>query len=381
VVSPFGLYYAPDPSSQIACTIGGNVAENSGGVHCLKYGLTVHNVRRVRGVLITGEVVEFGGDALDSAGYDLLALVHGSEGLLAVTTEITVKLTPKPQTAQVALAAFADVGAAGAAVAAVIGAGIVPAGLEMMDRYNFLPMLNNYLFAADAAQANRGISTTPMSLPCEGEGEWYFPDAGLLVHSTSSYFAVSGLAKGGVLKVYDRRTRKLAISDCGYWVSLGGRTASSQGLNRQGSWTVLDGRIEVCAVLVETNQRIMSPWLFVAFRLFSLTLGRLQRIAYWVKNLLVRVLVQRRRTVGMQLIRRIVLERDRVSVVDTLTNPLHLRVEAVFLGQKFSTIHMGSSRYFQLQELDPTPLSSVNGALEALSRGEALQRSQHWSFE
>jgi glycolate oxidase len=103
-------------------------------VHCLKYGLTVHNVRRVRGVLITGEVVEFGGDALDSAGYDLLALVHGSEGLLAVITEITVKLTPKPQTAQVALAAFADVGAAGAAVAAVIGAGIVPAGLEMMDR-------------------------------------------------------------------------------------------------------------------------------------------------------------------------------------------------------------------------------------------------------
>jgi glycolate oxidase len=133
-VAPHGLYYAPDPSSQIACTIGGNVGENAGGVHCLKYGLTVHNVRRVRGVLITGEIVEFGGDALDSAGYDLLALVHGSEGLLAVTTEITVKLTPKPQTAQVALAAFADVGAAGAAVAAVIGAGIVPAGLEMMDR-------------------------------------------------------------------------------------------------------------------------------------------------------------------------------------------------------------------------------------------------------
>jgi glycolate oxidase len=132
--APYGFYYAPDPSSQIACTIGGNVGENAGGVHCLKYGLTVHNVRRVRGVLISGEVVEFGGDALDSAGYDLLALIHGSEGLLAVTTEITVKLTPKPQTAQVALAAFADVGAAGEAVAAVIGAGIVPAGLEMMDR-------------------------------------------------------------------------------------------------------------------------------------------------------------------------------------------------------------------------------------------------------
>jgi len=132
--APHGLYYAPDPSSQIACSIGGNVAENAGGVHCLKYGLTVHNVRRVRGVLITGEVVEFGGDALDSAGYDLLALLNGSEGLLAVTTEITVKLTAKPPKAQVALAAFDDVGAAGAAVAAVIASGIVPAGLEMMDR-------------------------------------------------------------------------------------------------------------------------------------------------------------------------------------------------------------------------------------------------------
>ena len=132
--APYNLYYAPDPSSQIACTIGGNVAENAGGVHCLKYGLTVHNIRRVRGVLIDGEIVEFGGDALDSAGYDLLALVTGSEGLLAVITEITVKLTPKPQLAKVALAAFPSVEDAGAAVGAIIGAGIIPAGLEMMDR-------------------------------------------------------------------------------------------------------------------------------------------------------------------------------------------------------------------------------------------------------
>jgi glycolate oxidase len=132
--APHGLYFAPDPSSQIACTIGGNVAENAGGVHCLKYGLTVHNVRRVRAVTITGEIVEFGGDALDSAGYDLLALIHGSEGLLAVITEVTVKLTPKPLHASVALAAFDDVAKAGAGVGAVIGAGIVPGGLEMMDQ-------------------------------------------------------------------------------------------------------------------------------------------------------------------------------------------------------------------------------------------------------
>jgi len=129
-----GLYYAPDPSSQIACTIGGNVAENSGGVHCLKYGLTVHNVRRVRAVLIDGDVVEFGGEALDAAGYDLLALITGSEGLLAVTTEVTVKLTPMPQQATCVLASFDDLEKAADAVAAIIGAGIVPAGLEMMDR-------------------------------------------------------------------------------------------------------------------------------------------------------------------------------------------------------------------------------------------------------
>jgi glycolate oxidase len=129
-----GLYYAPDPSSQIACTIGGNVAENSGGIHCLKYGLTVHNVRRVRGVLVTGEIVEFGNDALDNAGYDLLALINGSEGLLAVTTEVTVRLTPKPKDAKCILAAFDDLTKAGEAVAGIFAAGIIPAGLEMMDR-------------------------------------------------------------------------------------------------------------------------------------------------------------------------------------------------------------------------------------------------------
>ena len=134
VVAPFGLYYAPDPSSQIACSIGGNVAENSGGVHCLKYGLTVHNVLRVRGFTIEGEPVEFGSEALDAPGYDLLALVIGSEGLLAVTTEVTVKLLPKPEVARVVMASFDDVEKAGNAVAAVIGAGIVPAGLEMMDK-------------------------------------------------------------------------------------------------------------------------------------------------------------------------------------------------------------------------------------------------------
>ncbi|KXB30629.1 glycolate oxidase subunit GlcD [Dechloromonas denitrificans] len=132
--APFGLYYAPDPSSQIACTLGGNVAENSGGVHCLKYGLTVHNVLRIRVVSIEGEVFEIGSEAPDAPGYDLLALLIGSEGMLGVVTEVTVKLVPKPELAQVVMASFDDVARAGDAVADIIAAGIIPAGLEMMDK-------------------------------------------------------------------------------------------------------------------------------------------------------------------------------------------------------------------------------------------------------
>jgi len=131
--APHGLYYAPDPSSQIACSIGGNVAENSGGVHCLKYGLTVHNVLKLKLIGIDGEPFEVGAEALDSPGLDLLALMTGSEGMLAVIVEITVRLLPKAERAQALLAAFDSVEAAGAAVAEIIACGVTPAGLEMMD--------------------------------------------------------------------------------------------------------------------------------------------------------------------------------------------------------------------------------------------------------
>ena len=132
--APFDLYYAPDPSSQIACSIGGNVAENSGGVHCLKYGLTVNNVIKVRAVLMGGDIVEFGTDGLDAPGLDLLGVMIGSEGMLAVVTEVTVRLVPKPPVARVIMASFDDMTKAGNAVADVIAAGLIPAGLEMMDK-------------------------------------------------------------------------------------------------------------------------------------------------------------------------------------------------------------------------------------------------------
>ncbi|MBV5298271.1 MAG: FAD-binding protein [Rhodoferax sp.] len=132
--APLGLYYAPDPSSQIACTIGGNVAENAGGVHCLKYGLTLHNIVKVKGFTMDGEAVTLGSDALDTPGLDLLGVVIGSEGMLLVISEVTVKLIPKPQLARCIMASFDDMRKAGNAVAAVIAAGIIPAGLEMMDK-------------------------------------------------------------------------------------------------------------------------------------------------------------------------------------------------------------------------------------------------------
>ena len=160
--APHGLYYAPDPSSQIACTIGGNVAENSGGVHCLKYGLTLHNVLKVRGFSMEGEPVEFGADALDAPGYDLLSAVVGSEGMLAVITEVTVKLVPKPQLARCIMASFDDIRKAGDAVAGVIAAGIIPAGLEMMDK----PMT---AAVEDYVHAGYDLSAEAILL-CESDG-------------------------------------------------------------------------------------------------------------------------------------------------------------------------------------------------------------------
>ncbi|MDX1634012.1 MAG: FAD-linked oxidase C-terminal domain-containing protein [Marinobacter sp.] len=158
----YGLYYGPDPSSQIACTIGGNVAENSGGVHCLKYGLTVHNILSVEMVTVEGDRVTVGSDGLDSCGMDLLALMTGSEGLLGIITEVQVKLLPKPEKAQVVMAGFDSVQKAGDAVGGIIGHGIIPGGLEMMDGYAITA-------AEDFAQAGYPREAEALLL-CEVDG-------------------------------------------------------------------------------------------------------------------------------------------------------------------------------------------------------------------
>lgn len=164
-VAEHGLYYAPDPSSQIACSIGGNVAENAGGVHCLKYGLTVHNILKLEVVTITGELLTLGSDALDAPGFDLLALFTGSEGMLGIIVEVTVKLLPQPETVQVLLAAFDDVEKAGDAVGRIIGEGVIPAGLEMMD--------NPAIRAAEAFAKAGYPEDAAAILLCELDGTQY----------------------------------------------------------------------------------------------------------------------------------------------------------------------------------------------------------------
>jgi glycolate oxidase len=167
----FGLFYAPDPSSQIACTIGGNVAENAGGVHCLKYGLTVHNIMRLTIVTVEGELMTVGNEGLDSAGPDLMALMIGSEGMLGVVTEVVVKLLPKPSHCQVVLASFDNIEAAGDAVGAVIASGIIPAGFEMMGNYAIK-------VAEDFVQAGYDIDAAALLL-CELDGTAEEVDSGI----------------------------------------------------------------------------------------------------------------------------------------------------------------------------------------------------------
>ncbi len=180
--APYGLYYAPDPSSQIACTIGGNIAENSGGVHCLKYGLTVHNVLQVKLVTIEGELITLGSSGLDSAGYDLLALINGSEGMLGVIVEATVRLLPLPASTRVLLAAFDDVVKAGQAVGDIISAGIIPAGLEMMDKLSIKA-------AEDFVNAGYPLDAEAILL-CELDGGELEVDASM--HSVQQILQQSG---------------------------------------------------------------------------------------------------------------------------------------------------------------------------------------------
>ena len=195
--APHGLFYAPDPSSQIACSIGGNVAENAGGVHCLKYGLTVHNILSVQVVTLDGEVLTLGGPAADAAGLDLMALFTGSEGLLGVVTEVLLRLQPLPETTRLILAAFDDVGRAAEAVAAIMAAGVTPAGLEMMDG----PALRA---AEDFARAGYPKDAAAILL-CEIDGQ--AEDVAEEIERVSALLRASGATEVRIARDEDERRR------------------------------------------------------------------------------------------------------------------------------------------------------------------------------
>jgi glycolate oxidase len=246
-VKSSGLYYAPDPSSQIACSIGGNVAENAGGVHCLKYGLTVHNIKEITVLTISGERLTIGSLAYDDPGYDLLALMTGSEGMLGVIVEIVVKLLPIPAVSRALLASFNSVEAASEAVAAIISEGIIPAGLEMMDKMAIAA-------AEDFVHANYPVDAAAM-LICELDGHQH--DVDDETHRVETILRRAGASQLRVAK--DDQERAL------FWA---GRKAAFPAVGRMSpDYYCMDGTIprkQIGAVLKTINQLSLEYGLRVA---------------------------------------------------------------------------------------------------------------------
>lgn len=256
----------------------------------------------------------------------------------------------------------------------------ISAGVEAMDAYNILPMLNNYLFAAQVLY--KEDAEHPL-LPFQLEGEWEFPDAGLVVASRPRYFAVIGLSKGGVVKLFQRDAggARLLASDCGWWASLANGTyITSQALTRQPVWRREDGTITVEAMFARINQRNMTPWLFVAFRLFCLLFGRWQAVAYRVKGVLVHVLVSRKRKAPVLLTRHIELGEGFLKLSDCLVTEPALAIHAISPSNKFTSVHMGSARYFQRAELGVAAscLSDPRQLAEELRRNGRLLLERSW---
>lgn len=247
-------------------------------------------------------------------------------------------------------------------------------GPATMDSYNLFPVLNNYLFAAEAA----GALPPTAPLPSADRGEWSFSDAGILFKSTDAYYAVMSASKGGVIRVYDRRSGTFSLSDAGYWAETKGSIVSSQSLDRGNRWQRSGHCEEVTASFAAVNQRTLQPMTFIGFRLFTVILGRWQRIAYGVKQLLVRTLVSRRKPYPLTLTRKVVFHDDRISIHDRITPQKGARISSLTATPKFLTIHMGSSRYFQQQELALPAESPLSDAVDRLNGGQTFERTTTW---
>ena len=230
------------------------------------------------------------------------------------------------------------------------------AGLAMMDAYNFCPLLNNYLFAYDAASE---LKTAP--LPFNVPAHHVFPKAGLVVHVTDNYQAIFSPSKGGVLKIYDIKSKRLTFSDCGYWTRINNLVISNQSFSLENPVEYGADGVSVKADFVRMNQKIMSPFLFLGFRGFMITIGRQKNLALFIKNLLVKTLVKKRRTVDIELERKVSFSSSSVTVEDKLSHGNNVKKPVFYLESKFSTIHMGSARYYQPDELEPPPLAYLEG--------------------
>ncbi len=241
-------------------------------------------------------------------------------------------------------------------------------GPAAMDAFNFLPMVNNYLFAADHA-IDIGKVTEPM--PHKKKGWYPFPDAGLYIKATSLYYSILGVSKGGILKVFDQKTGLLLHNDCGYWAKLtNGAVISSQSFKRDRQWNKNEECISVEADFTLVNQGIQTPFLFIGFRLFTLILGRIPIFSQWIKNMIVRVLIQKRKKVPVIMLRRVSFEEERIYIHDQISLKGTCEIQEFRQEAKFSTIHMGSSRYFHKQELDIIMDNGYDWSEELMQKGK-----------
>ena len=259
-------------------------------------------------------------------------------------------------------------------------------GLSAMDTYNFLPMLNNYLAAHEAShlEARRsGVPGERRVLPNEREGTWDFPEAGIHIVGEGPLFLIVGASKGGVVKLFRRGPEgaSLLASDCGWWAHLEKGVASSQPLDRTIALRRTEAGLELETGFARVNQRLMTPWLFGAFRLFCLVFGRSQAVAKRVKAILVHTLVSRKRQVPLRLARRIQLGETELVIEDELRPEGAVTVRELGRGSRFASIHMGSARYFQLSDLDdPAPVVETAPDRTALARGQTARARLVWRF-
>jgi len=233
------------------------------------------------------------------------------------------------------------------------------AGSQCMDPYNMCPMINNYLFAHNSVQIQKEEKIF-INLPFMENGHWDFPKAGLQVHNTKYYQAIFSVSKGGVLKIYDKKLLKLALSDCGYWVQSGlRRKLSSQSFYLKNKFEFSSKSAMVICNFVHVNQKIMNPILFLFFRSFNISIGKIPFLALNLKKLIVKVLVKKRKIIKSQLKREIIYSNNSVLIKDKFIKMDKKMIKNLFIGNKFATIHMGSSRYFQYDENDLPDLPRV----------------------